>query len=257
MLGLRTARLPISDEDQGWVDSAICRLGTLLGWQRMLTVRVARPIAEDFPDPYDRSEATVHALFRRVANAMGADPDQVDLFLFDEAVESTQEAVPFTSRKGSTPGGLYIDPRNGRKMIAVHDRQLKDPSALVAVLAHEIGHLILLGGGLIDHDSEDMEQLNDLLTVFLGFGVFNANAAFRFSQYTDAYSQGWSVRRLGYLPEQVWGYALARFAFERREVDPVWSRYLSTNVRAYFKTSMRWLERNGKRLSVAIDAPDA
>jgi len=93
-----------------------------------------------------------------------------------------------------------------------------------------------------------MEELNDLLTVFLGFGVFNANAAFQFSQYTSVYSQGWSAGRLGYLPEQVWGYALARFAFERDEMNPEWSQYLSTNIRAYFKASMKWLRSSGERL---------
>jgi hypothetical protein len=249
MLGIWAAKLPISDEDQGWVDAAFCRLGTLLGWQRMMMARVALPTAEDFPDEYDASEEAARAIFRRVARSMDADADQAELLLFEDAVESTRLSMPLASGKDSAPGGLYIDPQNGRKLIAIHERQLKDPMALVAVLAHEIGHLILLGGGLVDRDSQDMEELNDLLTVFLGFGVFNANVAFRFSQYTEVQTQGWSMRRLGYLPEQVWGYALARFAFERNERSPEWSRYLSTNIRAYFKASMKWLERNGERLS--------
>jgi hypothetical protein len=99
----------------------------------------------------------------------------------------------------------------------------------------------LLGGGLVDREAEDMEPLNDLLTVFLGFGIFNANAAFQFSQYTSTDSQGWSAQRLGYLPERVWGYALARFAIERGEDDPKWSRFLATSVRSYFKSSIKWL----------------
>ena len=252
MFGLWAAKLPISDEDQRWVDAAFCQLGALLGWQRMLAARVALPIAEDFPDPYDGSEEAVNAIFRRVAGDMDAAVDQVDLVLFADAVELTQLSMPFGAGTRSTPGGLYIDPRNGRKVIAVHDRQVKDPMALVATLAHELGHLILLGGGLVDRESEDMEELNDLLTVFLGLGVFNANSAFRFSQYTDVYSQGWSAGKLGYLPEQVWGYALARFAFERKEANPEWSQYLSTNVRAYFKKSMSWLKRNGERLNSSV-----
>lgn len=253
MLGLWVAKLPVSDEDRQWVDAAFGRLGELLGWRRMMRARVARPIAEDFPDSYDTSEQAFHALFLRVAGSMGADADQVELLLLEDGVESTRRSMPLVSGNESAPGGLYIDPQDGRKLIAVHERQLKDPLALVAVLAHEIGHLILLGDGLVDRDSEDMEELNDLLTVFLGFGVFNANVAFRFSQYTDVQSPGWSARRLGYLPEQVWGYSLARFAFERKETSPEWSRYLSTNVRAYFKSSMKWLERNGERLSNTAD----
>ena len=248
MLGLWAARLPISDDDQRWVDSAFCRLANLMGWQRMMTARVALPTAEDFPDPYDSSALAVRTLFLRVARSMRADVSEVELRLFSDAIELTQDAVPFAARERSTPGGLYIDSQSGRKLIAVHDRELKDPGVLVAVLAHELGHLILLGGGLVDRNSEDMEELNDLLTVFLGFGVFNANASFRFSQHTELYSQGWSMGKLGYLPEQVWGYALARFALERNEPSPEWARYLSTNIRAYFKSSMKWLERNGERL---------
>ena len=214
----------------------------------MITARVALPTAEDFPDPYDASEDAVRALFLRVARFMEADVKDTEVRLFSDSIELTQHAVPFASRESSTPGGVYIDPQNGRKLIAIHDRQLKDPGTLVAVLAHELGHLILLGGGLVDRDSEDMEELNDLLTVFLGFGIFNANAAFQLSQHTELYSQGWSMGKLGYLPERVWGYALARFAFERDEVSPEWAPYLSTNIKSYFKSSMKWLERNGKHL---------
>ena len=88
---------------------------------------------------------------------------------------------------------------------------------LVAVLAHELGHVILLRPGLVDRKDPDMEPLNDLLTVFLGFGIFTANAAFRFEQHSDNRSQGWSARRTGYLSEQQFGYSLARFAYERGE----------------------------------------
>jgi hypothetical protein len=51
--------------------------------------------------------------------------------------------------------------------------------ALVATLAHELGHVILLRPGLVKANEADMEPLNDLLTVFLGFGVFNANSVFQ------------------------------------------------------------------------------
>jgi hypothetical protein len=78
-----------------------------------------------------------------------------------------------------------------------------------------------------------MEPLNDLLTVFLGFGVFTANAAFRFEQHQDGRSQGWSARRLGYLSEEQFGYALARFAYEREDAKPKWPSFLSTNIRSF------------------------
>jgi hypothetical protein len=108
--------------------------------------------------------------------------------------------------------------------------------------AHELGHVILLRPGLVGRDEPDMEPLNDLLTVFHGFGVFNANSVFQFQQYTSYDRQGWSTRRLGYLSEQQFGYALARFATERGERSPAWAKYLNTNVSSSWKRSMGWIE---------------
>jgi hypothetical protein len=96
----------------------------------------------------------------------------------------------------------------------------------------------------MDRKMPDHEPMTDLLTVFLGLGVFTANSAGRFKQFQDDRSQGWSMQRMGYLPEEVFGYALARFTVERGEDKPEWLRHLSTNVRAYFKRSRAWLARN-------------
>jgi len=90
--------------------------------------------------------------------------------------------------------------------------------------------------------------MTDLLTVFLGLGIFTANSAGRFRQYHDDRRQGWSMQRLGYLPEEVYGYSLARFARERGEDKPEWTKHLSTNVRTYFKRSRAWLEKNTPKM---------
>ncbi|HET7749789.1 MAG TPA: hypothetical protein VFK81_10440, partial [Terriglobales bacterium] len=65
--------------------------------------------------------------------------------------------------------------------------------------------------------------------------------AARFRQWQDNQMQGWSMQRLGYLPEEVYGYALALFAHQRGERRPGWARHLSGNVRSYFKESAKWL----------------
>jgi hypothetical protein len=52
-----------------------------------------------------------------------------------------------------------------------------------------------------------------------------------------------------HLSEEQYGYALARFAFERGEARPAWRKFLSTNVSAYWKRSAAWLaDRNEPRL---------
>jgi hypothetical protein len=141
-------------------------------------------------------------------------------------------------------GSEERDNEGSRALIALKSTLLKDPLSLVATAAHELGHVILLGGGLMDRDTSDHEPMTDLLTVYLGFGIFTANSAARFKQYQEERRAGWSMQKLGYLREEVYGYALARFAAERGEERAEWTKHLSTNVRAYFKRSRSWLNKN-------------
>ncbi len=109
---------------------------------------------------------------------------------------------------------------------AVRLGQAHRPVALVATLAHELAHERLLGEGRIDPDRADGEPLTDLTTVFFGFGIFSANAAFEFSSS----SRGWSTSALGYLTERMYGYALAYWSTLRGErLAGPWTQYLDTN----------------------------
>lgn len=245
MFGFGKAKLPITMEQKEWVDRSFVRLAGLLGANRLTEAEVVLPTQEYFPDRYDRSEEALKLVFRRVALWMEVEPAEVELTLFASTEETTRELVPFGSSKSSGAGGLYVHDPVVRAQISVNQSQMKDPMTLVGTLAHELGHVILLRPGLVGRDEPDMEPLNDLLTVFLGFGIFSANSTFRFEQHTDNYSQGWSTQRLGYLSEELFGYALARFALERGEAKPEWRSFLSTNVAVYMKRSTGWLAAAG------------
>jgi hypothetical protein len=58
--------------------------------------------------------------------------------------------------------------RDGRSVIGIRDDQAARPTALVATVAHELGHVLLLGEGRISAQQQDHEPLTDLLTVFFG-----------------------------------------------------------------------------------------
>jgi len=242
MFGLSRAKPPIREEQQQWVDASFVRLAKLLGAQRLLGARVMLPTEEHFPDRYDEDEGGLQAIFRRVAEAMHVKADEIEVTLFAMGDEITKGFTPFYQGRTSGAAGLYHHNPEEKAHISVNEKELKNPIALVASLAHEIGHVILLRPEFVGREEPEMEPLNDLLTVFLGFGVFTANAAFRFEQHQDYQSQGWSAQRQGYLSEETFGYALARFAYERRERKPEWAKFLSTNVRVYQKRAQRWLE---------------
>ncbi len=220
VFGLTEPKLPVTEEQKRWIDNSFLRLATVLGARRIFQATVILPTPDHFPDPYDRTEMALQGMFQRVAIQMKVNPDDIDVTLFVSGDDLTRDLVPFYSGKTSGAAGLYHHDPTEKSHISINEDELKDPMALVAILAHELGHIILLRPRLIGRKDPDMEPLNDLLTIFLGFGIFTANSAFRFEQHCDNTSQGWSARRLGYLSEEQLGYALARFAFERGEEKP-------------------------------------
>jgi hypothetical protein len=249
-----TPKLPIGEDERRWLDEGFRRLEKLVGRHRMLEAKVVEPTAEDFPDPYDRSPDAVEKLFLRVCNYMRVDRDSVELEIFQDETEELIEILPHWRGDGGTrAAGFYLhaseqdranDGGCGRMVVAIRSTSLRDPMSLVATVAHELGHVILLGGKLMDPKPPDYEPLTDLLTVFLGLGIFTANSACRFKQYQTDRRIGWSMSRLGYLTERMFGYALAKFAVERDDDNAKWAGHLSPNVRSDFKRSRRWLVAN-------------
>lgn len=243
MFGLRP-KLPVSEEDRQWVDTGFNRLSHMLRHKRMLQAKLILPDAEHFPDPNDKSESAVDKMFCRICDYMKVGRRQIDLEIFPDETEELKEMLPYWKGSHNGCAGLYVHPddESHRIVVALRNSQLDDPMALVATLAHELGHVILLGGGLMEHSVKDMEPMTDLVTVFLGFGIFNANCAARPTKWQNDRKQGWSMQHLGYLPEEIYGYALALFAHQRGEGRPEWTRHLSTNLRSYFRKSAAWLE---------------
>ncbi len=220
----------------------------------MLEATVVLPSAEYFPDPYDASPAAAEKLFCRVCRFMEIDRSGIELEIFPDETEELREILPsWSGSRAKSAAGFYVQPmkeageaRTDKEIpmvVTLKSTLLKDPLSLVATAAHELGHVILLGGGLLDRETPDHEPMTDLLTVYLGMGIFTANSAARFKQCQVERQAGWSMRKLGYLPEEIYGYALALFASERREDRPKWAKHLSTNVRAYFIRSRAWLKK--------------
>lgn len=252
-----SAKLPIADDERQWVEEGFKRLEKLLGRQRMIEARVILPTAEDFPDAYDKTAVAAENLFSRVCTYMRVDRNQVQFEVFPDETEELRKVLPeWRGVAGECAAGLYFSAGkfqsgcDDRQVVAVRSSQLADPMTLVATIAHELGHVILLGRKLISATTPDHEPMTDLLTVFMGLGIFTANSAARFRQYQDDRRFGWSMKRLGYLPEEVYGYALAKFMLERGENKPEWMKHLSTNVKVYCKRSRAWLAQNPQYIAM-------
>jgi hypothetical protein len=244
MFGLKP-KLPITEDERLWVDEGFRRLSRMLGSSRLQNAAVILPTDEYFPSPYTPTEQGLETLFTQVCAYMQVPRSRVILEIIPDS-SNLIEMLPEFSHKSEGPAGLHFgsNSQDELPLVAVSKSLLKDPLSLVATLAHELGHVILLGGNHLSRDEDDMEPMTDLVTVFLGLGVFTANASRHFRQFQNDRRQGWSMQRLGYLPEVVFAYALARFAFERREEKPAWTSHLSTNLKTWFNQSSVWLKKD-------------
>ncbi len=204
-------------------------------------------------DPLDPSSPLLPKKWRASAES-GADlldrlcefmlVKRVRLELQFYAEDEPPEPIPgFTERQTSGAAGLYFHPENRERLvIALNASGMVEPAALAATICHELGHVHLLADARIALDAEDSEPLTDLLTVFFGAGIFAANSAFQFNQWQDGQRQGWSTRRLGYLSEPLFGYALASYSWFRGDKAAPWRRHLRENIAYYFDDSMHFLE---------------
>jgi hypothetical protein len=232
---------PVDERERTWIQDSMAWLRGQFG-DGPLTAPVILPTSEWFPPPFSGSEADVRAAVTRVAGYMGARPD-VAVRFSDEHDHMAGLRDAYGGPARSFALGEYQRAGGAGAVITIERSNLREPAQLLATVAHELGHARLRGEGRVTARREDEEPLTDLATVYLGMGIFAANAAFEFTARHDMGARigGWSASRRGYLTEQMFGYALACLAVQRSERQPPWSRYLDTNPRAYMKQGLRYL----------------
>lgn len=236
-----TPKCPVDDETREWIDNAFQWLIDELGADTARDVPVILPTEDYFPDPYNGTRVSVRRMLDRICGYMDVDPEMVGVRFFENDDGSKLHQLAADGMDRNHVLGTYHMRRDGKYSISLDISQATNPEVMVATIAHELGHVILLGEGRLNEDYEDHEPMTDLVTVFYGLGIFNANSSFVFEQWTNSQFQGWRAGRAGYMSEEMFGYALALFARHRGETKPEWSKFLSTNVRSYMKSSLRFI----------------
>lgn len=235
-MGIFKPSCPVVDKERRWVEEMLAWCATQFGPGTLRSPTVV-PSSEFFPDAYSGTESEVRALVDRVSGYMGVGRDRIIVEIHDDA--DLLDRLAFVAGSAHSAAGHY-QLRRGRAVLSLDMGQLRSPVTLIATVAHELAHERLLGENRIDADRRDGEQLTDLATVYLGLGIFSANAAFQFSQNMH----GWRFQRLGYLSPPIFGYALACWTVMRGDPKPAWAKHLDTNPRVYMKQSLRYLRAN-------------
>jgi hypothetical protein len=246
MFGLGKPECPVEPEDQEWIEARLEWLAETLGRERLVSGPVVTPTREFFPFDMDGTEDSGRRMFEHVCGIMGVDPEPLVLKYYEGDQPITGGAVEY---EWSSDGAAGTYEKREQVVISINDELLKHAESFVATVAHELGHVVLLGDGILTGDEEDHEELTDLVTVYYGLGIFSANGSLREYQADGLMSYSWGWSRLGYLDFPLWGYAHAVYAWMRGEPKPAWARHLRPDVRAHFNQGMKYIRSNNKRKS--------
>ena len=152
LFGLFPPQPPMAIREKTWTEVRMRWLARQFGAGRLLKAQVVLPDNQWFPDDYDGTVGDARHLLDRICGFMQIAPSLIRLEVFEDT------AMPGAARQYAT--GL----------IRLAESQLADPTGLVAVLAHELAHDMLIGRGLLP-DELDAEWVTDLLPVYLGLGT--------------------------------------------------------------------------------------
>jgi hypothetical protein len=242
VMALFSPKCPVEPKERLWIEESMAWLALEFGGEVVKRAPIL-PTAEFFPGPYAGSDEDIRRIVTQLCGYLDVVPNRLTIETEPDDGEDLMATELRLAVRSHTAAGHYRH-ENGRPVIAIDQRQAAHPMSLVATIAHELGHVRLLDEQRITTTRPDHEPLTDLLTVYFGLGIFTANAAFTFTQN----NQHWGYSRLGYLTEQMLGYALACYAHLRGETNPTWSRHLDTNPRAYLKQSLRYLAQTPPRI---------
>lgn len=200
------------------------------------------PTEDFFPELINSPEEAAEITFKYVKKYAGMEDWPCDLRA--QKPDPDRKLAPTVLIQGGdqSPLGTISAEKSKKIVITYNPAVVLDPIQLVATFAHELAHYLT---GTCQESPpggwENWEFVTDIAAVFMGFGIFMANSAFNFKQFSDDDSHGWSTSRSGYLSETEISFSLAIF-LKLKEINPkeVYS-HLDTNVKTYVKKSLKVL----------------
>jgi len=232
-------------EDEAWqLKTWQCFLLRFGGVADLKRSPLVTPSATYFPPSKTAGHARAEYVFDRVKRHAGMEDWPCKLVEQPARPEARVSEFVFLQpvNKGFPLGTFGIS--HNEVVITYDPASLGEPMTLVATFAHELAHYRLaplreeLPGG-----EETHEFATDLMTVYMGFGIFGADQAFNFSQHQDFMGQGWKWSRQGYLPQRAWVFALAIFLQLRQQPMDDVKTYLKDYLFTDLKNAQRSLQR--------------
>lgn len=234
MLGLFKPKCPLDIREKVWVERRLLWLSQRFGAKPMLEATIVLPNREFFPGSYSGTADDIVGSFERVCDYLKADPSQFRM----------PEEIAAAASSGCCGGGCHTpsptETTDEPKQIDLSGEDVADQERLIATLARQVARVLLLSHPEVSGREQDFDSLTDLLAVYLGLGVFQANTAVQSQAWHSQGWEYWSIRGAGFLQARVPGYAMALMAWVRNEPNPAWSAMLGTDAASAFQRGYKF-----------------
>jgi hypothetical protein len=250
-----TRKSIVDEETAAWhVDNFAWLIRRFGGLEGLAHAKLILPRPGFFITDGEAGHAFAQRIFNQTKTYCGMSNWDVDLVADDNplAEDATPSLVTGAAQKHAL--GTFGVAGN-RIVISYVPALLKRPDNLIATFAHELAHYLL--ATTVNEppcEEDEREFLTDLAAVYLGFGVFLANARFQHEAYVAGPLQGWRIARSGYLPEADLIFALALFLHVKAiEPGPALS-CLKPHLATMLKRTVSDFARRPAQLSPIRDA---
>ena len=197
------------------------------------------PTEKYFPAFVNSSELAAQKTLEQVMKYAGMGNWPVTLRAQEEDPNFQVASTITVQNAEHSPLGTFSVNENNEGIITYNPKIVAHPIQMIATFAHELSHY-LTGtapepppGGW-----ENWEFATDIGATFLGFGIFLANAAFSFRQYSSVESVGWETSTSGYLTEAEHSYSLALF-LRLKDIEPELALpHCDRNIKTFLKRAL-------------------
>ena len=203
------------------------------------------PTSEYFPTQVQNEDEAALATFNTVKKYAGMEDWVCVLEKQEEDIDTRVAPTVAVQNAPQNPNGTFQAKSNSEIVITYNPRLAANPAQLVATFAHELAHY-LTGSGLEEPPGgwDNWEFATDIAATFMGFGLFMANSAFNFRQFSEVDSQGWQFNRSGYLSEAEHIFALSIFLKLKSIPMESASPFLKPHLRALLKKAVKQIDQN-------------
>lgn len=259
MFSLFAPRLPIDADELEWQLATFKWLGLEFGPPG--EAPLVLPTPQFFPPSPRQGHGRIEDLFAAVKAAAGLSDWPCDLRAGAGERPAHVGTALLLRHHGAPPpcGTFTVEGEDGeqRVVITYNPSLIDDPTAMIATLAHELGHYLMSTARTAPPGGWELHELHtDLTAVYLGFGLFLANSARSFSQFQSLGEQGWSSRTQGYLSEGALVTATAIYQLLAGRDPLAAALYLKDYLQTDLRRAVKGLARLHPDLPASVEAVD-